>query len=251
MQERVLVLETMPPTEPFGADSSGTGWLRPLLPEARLEPVHAYDGCTPFPDAGGYDAVIVPGSVSAVYAREPWMLRLEKHLRGLHASGIPLLGICFGHQILASALGGETILNPLGREIGVCEVRLTEAGRQHPFLFNGLGDRFRAVQAHFDVVSRTPPGSIVLAESDYGVQSFAIDSCLGIQFHPEIRPSVLAEIALHDPEPLLAAGQNADALVAQWRQTPPTEATLVVQNFAEAARARTPEFSYAVRKPEL
>ncbi len=235
MQPRVLVLETMPPTEPFGADSSGTGWLRPLLPEAVLEPVYAYDGCTPFPQTAGFDAVIVPGSVSAVYDRKPWMLRLEEHLRSLHASGIPLLGICFGHQILASALGGEAVLNPLGREIGLCEVRLTEAGRRHPFLYNGLGDRFRAVQAHFDVVSRTPPGSEVLAESDFGIQSFSIGNSLGIQFHPEIRPSVLAEIALHDPDQLRTAGHDVDALVRGWRATPPTDATLVVQNFISAA----------------
>jgi GMP synthase (glutamine-hydrolysing) len=238
MQPRVLVLETMPPTEPFGAGSSGTGWLRSLLPEASLEPVTAYDGCTPLPDGRGYDAVIVPGSVSAVYERKPWMLRLEAHLRGLHAAGVPLLGICFGHQILASALGGETVRNPLGREMGLCEVRLTEAGRAHRFLFEGLGDQFRAVQAHFDVVSRPPPGSVVLAESDYGVQSFEIDTCLGIQFHPEIHPSVLAEIALHDPNQLrvmVAEGADVEALVAEWRVTPPTEATLVVQNFVSAA----------------
>ncbi len=235
MQPRVLVLETMPPTEPFGADSSGTGWLRPLLPDAALEAVHAYDACAPLPDANGYDAVIVPGSVSAVYDREPWMLRLEEQLRRLHASHIPLLGICFGHQILASALGGETICNPLGRELGLCEVRLTGAGRQHPFLFDGIGARFRAVQAHFDVVSRTPEGSVVLAESDYGIQSFAIGNSLGIQFHPEIRPSMLAEIALHDAEELQAAGLDVAALVAEWRMTPPTEATLVVRNFVAAA----------------
>ncbi|HZQ36248.1 MAG TPA: hypothetical protein VFD32_09965, partial [Dehalococcoidia bacterium] len=110
---RILVLETMPPTDWLGPDSSGTGWLRRLLPGHDLYAVSAYDGTTPLPDPAGYLAAIVPGSVAAVYERAPWMLRLEAYLRKLQAAAFSVLGICFGHQILASALGGTVIRNPL------------------------------------------------------------------------------------------------------------------------------------------
>src|SRR5690242_10484699 len=64
---RILVLETMPPTGRLGPDSSGTGWLRRLLPEPKLCAVSAYDGQTPLPDPAGFAAAIVPGSIAAVY----------------------------------------------------------------------------------------------------------------------------------------------------------------------------------------
>src|SRR5579871_4879564 len=86
---RILVLETMAPTDWLGPDSSGTGWLRRLLPDCELCPVPAYDGRTPLPDAAAFAAVILPGSVAAVYERAPWMLRLEAYLRELHAAAMP------------------------------------------------------------------------------------------------------------------------------------------------------------------
>ncbi len=227
----ILVLETMPPTDWLGPESSGTGWLRRLLPGHELCAVPAYDGQTPLPAPAGFDAAIVPGSVAAVYERAPWMLRLEAYLRQLHAAAFPVLGICFGHQILASALGGTVIRNPLGREFGFCEVRLTAAGRAHPTLFAGLPECFRGAQGHYDVVSELPPGATVLAESDFGVQAFSHGSVTGVQFHPEISGAVLAAIAEHDAAEFAAAGLDVPKIVAALRAIDLSEARVVVPNF--------------------
>ncbi len=228
---RILMLETMPPVDWLGPNSSGTGWLRRLLPGHELYAVPAYDGRTPLPEPGGFAAAIVPGSIAAVYERAPWMLRLEAFLRELHAAAFPVLGICFGHQILASALGGTVIRNPLGREFGFCEVRLTAAGRAHPSLFAGLPERFRGAQGHYDVVSELPPGATVLAENDYGVQAFTHGSVTGVQFHPEISGAVLAAIAEHDAGELAAAGIDVPTVVAQLQAVDLSEAQVVVPNF--------------------
>ncbi|HLZ71249.1 MAG TPA: gamma-glutamyl-gamma-aminobutyrate hydrolase family protein [Dehalococcoidia bacterium] len=238
-RRRILVLETMPPVSWLGAESNGTGWLRRLLPDSELVGVPAYDGRSPLPKTAGFVAAIVPGSLAAVYERAPWMLRLEAYLRGLHAAGFPVLGICFGHQILASALGGAVVRNPLGREFGFCELRLTDAGRAHPTLFAGLPHVFRGAQGHYDVVSELPPGAALLAESDHGVQSFAHGSVLGVQFHPEISGAVLAAIAEHDAAELAAAGQDVTALAAELRTIDLSEASAVVPNFVAGLSALT------------
>jgi GMP synthase (glutamine-hydrolysing) len=237
MRARILVLETMPVQSWLGAGSSGTGWLRALLPDCELVAVPAYDGETPLPDARSFGGVIVPGSIASVTERADWMLRLEEHLRGLAAGPVPLLGICFGHQILASALGGRVTVNPLGREFAIAAIRLTDAGRADP-LFEGLGDVFQASQGHYDTVAELPPGATLLAENGYGVQGFALDNVRGIQFHPEITPSTLALIADYDAEELRAAGRDPAATAAAWRAQPRLVAERVVPNFVAAALAR-------------
>ncbi len=236
---RILVLETLPPVGWLGPDSSGTGWLRRLLPDCELVAVPAHDGHTPLPSTSTFAAAIVPGSVSAVYERAAWMLRLEAYLRELHAAAFPTLGICFRHQILASALGGTVVRNPLGREFGFCDVRLTAAGRAHPTLFAGLPAVFRGAQGHYDVVSELPPGATLLAESPYGVQAFAHGSAIGVQFHPEISGAVLAAIAEHDAEELTAAGLDVPATIADLRAIDLSEASAVVPNFVAGVLAAT------------
>src|SRR5258708_13823868 len=71
-----------------------------------------------FPDCESVAAIIISGSISSVTERAPWMLRAEAYIRDVVRAETPLLGICFGHQLMAQALGGEVKKNPRGREIG-------------------------------------------------------------------------------------------------------------------------------------
>jgi GMP synthase (glutamine-hydrolysing) len=134
---------------------------------------------------GDGDGVVVTGSYASVTERAPWMRALGAALLEA-AARVPVLGVCFGHQLLADALGGAVERNPRGPEVGTREVELTAAGLADP-LFEGLPPRLAVLQEHEDHVPAPPPGAILLATSAHApVQSLAHGPRLRtVQFHPE------------------------------------------------------------------
>jgi GMP synthase (glutamine-hydrolysing) len=165
-----------------------------------------------FPDPYGVAAFILTGSAANVPDREPWMLRTEAWLRDVVAAGAPTFGICFGHQILAQALGGEVIRNPRGREIGTVRI---ERRADDP-LFDGVPSSFEANVTHVDTVGRLPEGAVSLARSDRD-DHHAIrftSACYGVQYHPEIDRGILLGYIEARREVLAAERFDVDALVA-------------------------------------
>jgi GMP synthase (glutamine-hydrolysing) len=146
-------------------------------------------GGAPLPGPRDADAFIMTGSSSSVTERAPWMLRAEELLRQIVAARVPFLGICFGHQMLAQALGGEVQRNPLGREIGT--VRL--ARRADDPLFAGLPRAFDVHETHVDAVVRPPPGAEILATTALDpAAAFRLGTrAHGVQFHPEIDADIM------------------------------------------------------------
>ncbi len=173
------------------------------------------------PDPAAADGVVVTGSLASVTAPEPWMDALGAWLLRA-ADRIPVLGVCFGHQLLAHALGGAVERNPRGPESGTVEVGLTPAGRRDP-LFAGAPEPLLVQQSHEDHVPAPPPGAVLLAGNAHTpVQAFAHGPRLrAVQFHPEFdaarsRAICEAERALLDAaRPGLAA-----AAAATIRPTP-------------------------------
>lgn len=160
------------------AEAFGTG--------AALRPVAAYAGAE-LPDPRGFDAVLMTGSPLSVttYDQDAWMPRAGRFLVDAAEAGKPVLGVCFGHQLIARALGGKVEKNPRGREIGTIEVALTDAGRAHPVLGEVPGGVFHAT--HEDAVTALPPGATLLGENRFGIQAFAVgERVLCVQFHPEL-----------------------------------------------------------------
>ncbi|MDX2051409.1 MAG: glutamine amidotransferase [Polyangiaceae bacterium] len=166
-------------------------------------------------DAG---AVIVTGSPASVLERAPWMLRTEEYLRREAARGTPILGVCFGHQLLAQALGGEVQKNPNGREMGTVEVRVLRGDA----VLDADALPFTANMTHVDSVVKLPVGAEVLGQTEkdpHAVVRFA-DKVWGVQFHPEITGDVMRgyvrarweilESEGLDPADLLAASRDAD-----------------------------------------
>jgi GMP synthase (glutamine-hydrolysing) len=172
--------------------------------------VRAEDATPPAPDAA--DAFVITGSAANVPDREPWMLRTEAWLREVVAAGTPTFGICFGHQILAQALGGEVQRNPRGREMGTVPVER----RGHDPLFEGVPERFAANVTHVDSVVRLPPGAVSLARSaleDHHAIRFS-ETCYGVQFHPEMDAEVMRSYVEARREILDAEGFQVDAMLA-------------------------------------
>lgn len=142
----------------------------------------------PLPLATARRALVVLGSRESVYDDSvPWLAAEAAFLRATLATGTPVLGLCFGAQLLASVLGGTVSRAPRA-ERGWIDVTEAEgdcgAPSAHGAAVHGAAVAGRWLAWHQDHIE-PPPGSTVLARSDLCVQGFSAGAHLGVQFHPE------------------------------------------------------------------
>ena len=179
-----------------------------------LETWRAWDG-TPPPD--DVDALVLYGAATNVVdaEREPWLRDELAWLRERLDAGVPALGLCFGGQLLAAALGAPvTRSDP--PEIGWHDVTLTGAGRADPVLsaLGGDATTFPAYQWHSWTFA-VPDGAELLATSPVCPQAFRAGSAWGVQFHPEVDRATLGRWTDEfgaDPD---AVAQGVDVAAAQ------------------------------------
>ncbi len=137
------------------------------------------------PDTDRYDGVLVTGTADSILDRVPWMRTLGEFLVRSGSDGPPVLAVCFGAQLAATALGGSAARNPNGWEIGTCTVDLSRSGLADP-LFEGLPARIEVQSSHQDAITALPPGVTLLAGNDASeIQAFARGRLRAVQFHPE------------------------------------------------------------------
>ena len=137
------------------------------------------------------DSWIITGSAHSVYDDFPWIDYLRERLREMKQAQKPVLGICFGHQLIADTFGGRVELNKKGWEVGSCYVNLTEDSKDCS-LFSSFNDSMHVYQSHQDIVVELPKEAILLAKNDMGIQSFVYDDLFyGVQFHPEFTKDVM------------------------------------------------------------
>jgi GMP synthase (glutamine-hydrolysing) len=139
-----------------------------------------------FPPVDAAAAWVITGSASSVTERAPWMLRTEAYVRAGVAAGVPILGLCFGHQIVAQSLGGHVARNPRGRELGTVQLEADPGAAADPLL-SALPASFAVNASHVDSVARLPPGAKVLARTALEpVAAYSLgERTWGVQFHPE------------------------------------------------------------------
>lgn len=147
------------------------------------------------PSFANYDLMFVLGGAQDTWQEEqyPYLAEEKAAIREwVWDKAKPYLGVCLGHQLLATALGGE-VAPAVKQEVGVHEVSLSEEGRTHGF-FAGLPETQTVMQWHHAEVKRAPQGAKVLASSALAsVQSLAIDNhALSTQFHCEFSPQTVA-----------------------------------------------------------
>ena len=139
------------------------------------------------PEGFEYDGVVVTGSRSSVYEDEDWIDATREWVRAaVEEHDLPALGVCWGHQLLADALGG-TVVDVGEYEIGYREVeRVADPERdgENPVL-SGLPASFTAFTTHSDTVAELPPGATETATNEYGNHGFRLGDAFGVQFHPE------------------------------------------------------------------
>jgi len=173
------------------------------------------------------DAVLVTGSDAMVSDREDWSEHTAAWLKTAIDKGVPVLGVCYGHQLLAYALGGQVGPNPRGRQIGTVEARLTSEGNNDPLL-GSLPETFLAQTSHVEAVLELPAGSKRLASSPRD-GNFAIrfaDNAWGVQFHPEFSAPVMSEYIHHRADVLRHEGLNPNHLLERVKDTPQAHSTL-------------------------
>jgi GMP synthase (glutamine-hydrolysing) len=133
-----------------------------------------------YPDGFDYDGFVVTGSRASVYDDEPWIEPAREWVREAVDRDLPGLGICFGHQLLADALGGT--VECMGEyEIGY---RTVEQDGDDP-IFADVDAEFLVFTTHSDAVTELPPGAERIASNDYGVHGFRKGDVVGLQAHPE------------------------------------------------------------------
>jgi GMP synthase (glutamine-hydrolysing) len=135
---------------------------------------------------------VITGSAAMVTERIPWSERTAGWIRNAMDAELPLFGVCYGHQLMAHALGGRVDYLPGGREIGTQPVEVLDAGCRDPLLLSSTGG-FRAHTTHEQSVIEAPSGSTVLARSARDPHQLLRygPSAISTQFHPEFNAEVM------------------------------------------------------------
>ena len=175
------------------------------------------------PDPDRHQGWIIPGSRQSTYDDLAWIARLEDWIRVAHGRRTPLLGICFGHQLVAQALGGRVAKADGGWNIGAVAYDVCGAV---PGV--DLPPRFRLLASHQDQVVELPAGATVVARAGTcPVAAYVVaDSVLCVQGHPEFDPELArslysSRVERIGAEPVAAAldtldGGHDGGVVARW-----------------------------------
>ena len=206
--------------------------IRGAAPAHAALPWQAYDArvLDVLPDLTDALAVIVTGSPLSVTERLPWMDRAAAKLAELVRVEVPLLGICFGHQLLGHALGGRVERNPRGREMGSVEFTALEADP----VVGGPGS-WLVNSTHLDSVVELPPGARVVgatALEPYAALRFG-PLAWGVQFHPELDAEVMRQYIEARRPALLQESFDVESAERSVREAPAGAA--VIDRFLRVA----------------
>lgn len=155
-------------------------------------------------DPRDYDMIVSLGSEFAAFDDIPWIRREESMLRDAQEADVPILGVCFGGQLLAKTLGGEAFRSDRS-EIGWLPVN----SRDEQLI--PAGPWF---QWHFDSFT-LPPGAELLADSPVGPQAYTLGRSLGTQFHPEVTPEIMESWVRAYPHELEQEGVDPNGLLEE------------------------------------
>ena len=184
-----------------------------------------------FPDPGAYDGLVVTGSRASVYWDDPWITEARQWAAGAVEADSPALGICWGHQLLADAVGGT--VEPMDEyELGYRTVRHTGAE-----IFEGVPEAFTVFTTHSDAVTELPAGADRIAENEYGIQGFRHGNVYGVQAHPEYDLET-AEAVTRGKDLPEERIESVCAGITEEAYAEATAAKQVFDNFCRLARRR-------------
>lgn len=226
---KLAILDTIP--DAFYPDETVTRdrvWFMYMLKavgfEGEIVLYHVAEGEFP-PSTTACDAYLITGSPASVYDDLPWIEQLKQFIQQLHAEKRRLVGICFGHQVIAAALGGEVSKSPRGWMAGMWQFNLL----QHPDWMPDPLPKVNIYHLNQDQVMALPPGAVHAGESAMcpNAMYFIDDHIMGIQGHPELPldtlryyieqwRGVLTDALVEAAMESLERGQPDSLRVAQW-----------------------------------
>lgn len=192
---------------------------------------------TALPAARVCAGVVITGSPAMVTDDLPWSVELEQWIPSLLEARVPFFGICYGHQLLARATGGEVDYHPSGKEVGTVAVRLLPDCAED-VLFRSLPQSFSAHAIHSQTVVRLPRDAALLATNPYEPHhAFRLGPCAwGVQFHPEYDAGIMSSYIEEQADELESAGRNVSELLRGVVETPIAAET--IKNFARLVEGR-------------
>jgi len=216
MNKKPLLLLQMgePPREIAAQVGEQGDWFNAALAE-RDYPINIVrpDRGASFPAYTDVSAVVISGSWAMVTDRLRWSELTGAWLREAYHAGVPMLGVCYGHQLLADVLGGTVDDNPNGLEMGLLPVTLTAQAKDDALL-GAFPARFSAYLTHLQSVLVPPPGAQVLARSHIdGCQIIRYsDRVLSSQFHPEFTAETMLACIGRNESALQQLGRDIDEM---------------------------------------
>ena len=191
----------------------------------------------PLPDMDQYAGVVLTGSAAMVTDHLPWSDRVADWLGASGTGDTPILGICYGHQLLGDVFGGSVAQNPKGREIGTITVDLTSEAQTDP-LFSALPSPLVMQATHMESLITLPENGVRLAGNSHDPnQAFRIgESVWGIQFHPEMSAEIICEYIDARREAIAAEGLDPDAQIRSARDS--LHGARLLTRFAQLAASR-------------
>lgn len=212
----------------LNAADSGTHTSRNFRRELPVDVVEFQATERDLPAVEGLDGCVVTGSRASAYSEEPWIDDLADWIAEAVDRGLPTLGVCFGHQIVARALGGR--VEPIGEyEIGYRTVeRVGDSD-----VLAGLDREFTVFTTHSDRVVELPPGARPIATNDYGNHGFACGPARTVQFHPEYDRRTAALVTRQKDELPAATRERALDSITAANYERARRATRIFQNFTD------------------
>ena len=186
------------------------------------------------PGADDCSSVVVTGSHDMVTDNLPWSVRIADWIPSLVDRKIPFLGICYGHQLLAHAMGGRVGFHSEGTEIGTVEITLLP-DRAGDALFSALPMSFPAHVSHSQTVIALPEGAVRIAMNSFEpTHAFRIGECAwGVQFHPEYTADIMRSYIIHEKGDLIREGIDILQIMDSVKDTP--VAASILKRFNEIA----------------
>lgn len=211
---RVAILETGKPPGDMAQRYGSYPQMFETLLEADGLGFRSYDvQAGDWPAPGGFDALLITGSSAGAYDPLPWIAPLKAFLNDARAT--PMVGICFGHQIMAEAFGGHVEKSAKGWGVGLNRYTVLE---REPWM-DGAPD-FAIPASHQDQVIALPPGARVIAASDftpYAALAYGDKPAISFQGHPEFAPAY-AEALIENRRGTRFSEAQADAAVTSLAQ---------------------------------